>query len=116
MMASWRDFPPALFNGEDRWLELGVRSKGIANAITVLNLRTRLASTPHAVYVAKAGWLSEDVSVPTPIPDAQPPDARVHSTGFLCFTPRPAVVGHRFRLAATTVSGTISASTCNVRR
>ncbi len=55
------DFGAAPFNGEARWLAVGVRSNGALNFISVLP-RQRLAPTPYAVYAARAGGLKDGAS------------------------------------------------------
>jgi hypothetical protein len=47
-------FDSTLFNGEDRWLELQVRTNGAA-AFTLLNPRQELTGSPYAHYAATAG-------------------------------------------------------------
>jgi hypothetical protein len=42
------DFGPGVFDGNGRWLELGVRSNGVA-AFTILSPRQNLTATPYAV-------------------------------------------------------------------
>jgi hypothetical protein len=43
------DFGPAAFNGDTRWLEIAVRTNGLAGAFTALTPRQPLSSTPYAI-------------------------------------------------------------------
>ena len=48
------DFGHGVFDGTERWLEIGVRTNGPGD-FTVLSPRTELTPTPYAVYSAVAG-------------------------------------------------------------
>ena len=48
------DFGATPFDGEDRWLEIGVRPGGSANAFTVLDPRQRLSPSPYALFAPNA--------------------------------------------------------------
>ena len=48
------DFSASPFDGEDRWLEIGVRPGGSTNAFTVLDPRQRLSPSPYAVFAPNA--------------------------------------------------------------
>lgn len=63
------DFGPAAFDGNDRWLEIGVRTNGSLNAFTILSPRTRLTSTPHAsVSRSAVGLQGRSVATNAPAP------------------------------------------------
>lgn len=49
------DFGNAAFNGEARWLEIGVRPRGSTNEFTLLNPRQALTPRPYALHAAVAG-------------------------------------------------------------
>lgn len=49
------DFGNAAFNGEARWLEIGVRPNGSTNDFTLLNPRQALTPRPYALLDAVAG-------------------------------------------------------------
>ncbi|HCN79207.1 MAG TPA: hypothetical protein DIT13_18745, partial [Verrucomicrobiales bacterium] len=49
------DFGGAVFDGSDRWVEMGVRPFGSAVPYTVLAPRQKLTSAPYAVRAANAG-------------------------------------------------------------
>lgn len=46
------DFEAGVFNGADRWLEIGVRTNGSAGAYQALSPRQKLTATPYAVRAA----------------------------------------------------------------
>lgn len=48
------DFGSAVFDGQARWLEIGVRSAGVTTPYTVLAPRQELTPTPYALYAATA--------------------------------------------------------------
>jgi len=48
------DFGASPFDGEDRWLEIGVRPGGSTNAFTVLDPRQRLSPSPYALFAPNA--------------------------------------------------------------
>ncbi|HNQ90498.1 MAG TPA: hypothetical protein PKM73_17935 [Verrucomicrobiota bacterium] len=48
------DFGGAVFNGQARWLEIGVRKSGETTPYTVLAPRQELTPTPYALYAATA--------------------------------------------------------------
>jgi hypothetical protein len=49
------DFGAGVFNGADRWLEMGVRTNGSAGSYTVLSPRQPLTAAPYALYATNAG-------------------------------------------------------------
>ncbi len=56
---------PNVFNGEARWLEVGVRPAGDANAHTILYPRQKVTPTPYAIYAGyaeKAGSVEGTIS------------------------------------------------------
>lgn len=59
------DFGPNVFDGSNRWIELGVRPAGDSGNYTTLAPRLPVTSTPFAIRALTAG------SVTNPIPDAQ---------------------------------------------
>ncbi len=48
------DFGGSVFNGQTRWLEIGVRSNGVAVNFTPLAPRQQLTPTPYALYTPTA--------------------------------------------------------------
>lgn len=52
------DFGLAAFSGDNRWLELGVRTNGSAAAFTLLAPRQPISATPYALRAAVAGSVS----------------------------------------------------------
>lgn len=57
------NFGSAAFDGNARWLEIGVRTNGSANPYTILSPRQPLTSTPYALYAAKAAAVTGPVPV-----------------------------------------------------
>jgi len=49
------DFGFGVFDGSARWLEIGVRTNGSADAYTVLSPRQPITAAPYAMYAATAG-------------------------------------------------------------
>src|SRR5438093_4923276 len=49
------DFGASPFDGEDRWLEIGVRPGGGTNSFTVLDPRQKLSPAPYALFAPAAG-------------------------------------------------------------
>jgi len=49
------DFGEGIFNGEARWLEIGVRPGAESGAYTLLEPRQALSAAPYAVYAPQAG-------------------------------------------------------------
>jgi hypothetical protein len=49
------DFGPDVFEGSERWLEIGVRPGGAAGGFTTLSPRTRLTPAPYALFAPVAG-------------------------------------------------------------
>ena len=49
------DFGPGVFNGEARWLEIGVRTNGASSDFTLLSPRQSVAASPYAIYAPSAG-------------------------------------------------------------
>ena len=62
------DFGGGIFNGENLWLEVDVRTNG-AGAYTVLDPLQPFTSAPYALYSAAANSAASAVSVTGPIPD-----------------------------------------------
>ncbi|MCH7961708.1 MAG: hypothetical protein IIC49_05185, partial [Planctomycetes bacterium] len=87
------DFGVNAFNGDNRWLEIAVRSPAGSGAFTTLTPRQPLTATPYAIqtrgiFVDTAGNVGigntapqHPLSVGEPTADGQPVIARVHSTG-----------------------------------
>jgi len=52
------DFGSDVFNGDGRWLQIGVRpgDSNDPNAFVTLSPRTELTPTPYALYAASAGF------------------------------------------------------------
>jgi len=69
LFAATIDFGAVVFNGDERWLEIGVRPSG-NGAFTILNPRQRLTSAPYAITAGNitgglpAGQLSGVVPAP----------------------------------------------------
>jgi hypothetical protein len=59
------DFGPAVFNGQARWIEFGVRTNGSSGAYTTLSPRQELTPAPAAIWATTAGSLSG------PLPSSQ---------------------------------------------
>jgi hypothetical protein len=55
------DFGSSVFDGNLRWLEIGVRTNGAASAFTTLAPRQLLTATPYAVYAGRAANYSGPV-------------------------------------------------------
>lgn len=55
------DFGPALFDGRDRWLEIGVRTNGSADPFTPLSPRQSITPAPYAIYSRAAGSISNGI-------------------------------------------------------
>lgn len=49
------DFGPGIFTGPDRWLDIGVKSNGVAGAYTQLTPCQPLSPWPYAMFAASAG-------------------------------------------------------------
>ncbi|MHC4309395.1 MAG: tail fiber domain-containing protein [Planctomycetota bacterium] len=49
---------PNVFNGQARWLQIGVRPVGDANAHTILYPLQQVTPTPYAIYAKKAGGVA----------------------------------------------------------
>ncbi len=52
------DFGAGAFEGAARWLEIGVRVNGAAQAHTILAPRQALLPTPYAIYAGRAGGVA----------------------------------------------------------
>jgi hypothetical protein len=52
------DFGSAVFNGADRWLEIGVRASGSANDFATLSPRQPLTATPYALFASNSATAS----------------------------------------------------------
>ncbi|MFC1783650.1 hypothetical protein ACFL02_08710 [Planctomycetota bacterium] len=59
------DFGSDIFNGENRWMQIGVRPGELAdpNEYTVLAPRQELTPSPYAIYARKAGELDGGVGI-----------------------------------------------------
>ena len=57
------DFGPGIFNGDARWLELGVRTHGSPDAYHTLPLRQLLTPAPQALWAQNAGTAVEATHV-----------------------------------------------------
>ena len=57
------DFGASVFNGDTRWLEIGVRSNGSPEDFTVLAPRQALAPVPYALQALSAGSTSAGLSI-----------------------------------------------------
>ena len=62
------DFGAAAFDGQARWLQVGVRPGTSTGAYTILSPRHALTAVPDALYATKAPW-SGLQSVPTGFAD-----------------------------------------------
>ncbi len=51
------DFGASAFNGQARWLEIGVRPGAETGAYTTLTPRQALTAAPYALYAANAPWM-----------------------------------------------------------
>lgn len=56
------DFGSSAFNGAERWIEIGVRTNGSADAFTTLLPRTRVTSAPYATRAGTATAFTGAVS------------------------------------------------------
>lgn len=54
IFTSTMDFGSVVFDGSDRWMEMGVRPAGSADAYTVLSPRQKLTATPYALRALSA--------------------------------------------------------------
>jgi hypothetical protein len=52
------DFGPRVFNGDDYWLNLGVRTNGSGDDFTPLTPRQPITTTPYAVFSSASGSVS----------------------------------------------------------
>jgi trimeric autotransporter adhesin len=59
------DFGQGVFGGDARWLELGVRSNGLAAGFSVLSPRQPLTAAPYARYAPAAGTATTAASATT---------------------------------------------------
>ena len=57
------DFGASVFNGDTRWLEIGVRSNGSPEGFTLLAPRQALAPVPYALQALSAGSTSAGLSI-----------------------------------------------------
>jgi len=55
LFATSIDFGPGAFDGNARWLEIGVRTNGSAGAFVILLPRQPLAPAPHSVFASRSG-------------------------------------------------------------
>jgi hypothetical protein len=49
------DFGTGIFTGPPRWLEIGVKSNGVAGAHTLLTPRQPLTPSPYSIFASRAG-------------------------------------------------------------
>lgn len=49
------DFGPDAFDGNERWLSIGVRTNGTLEEFTVLDPRQPISATPYALFASNAG-------------------------------------------------------------
>jgi hypothetical protein len=61
------NFGSAIFDGSDRWLEIGVRGYGDTNAYTALAPLQQITSTPYAIRALNAANASNAVSLIAPL-------------------------------------------------
>jgi hypothetical protein len=61
------DFGAGVFSGPDRWLEVGVRTNGSAEAFTTLSPRQPITPVPYALHAANAGALMSFMNAPLEI-------------------------------------------------
>lgn len=52
------DFGGGVFDGDARWLEIGVRPSGTADPLTTLSPRQEVTPTPYALYTETAGGVT----------------------------------------------------------
>jgi len=52
------DFGPAMFDGRDRWLEIGVRTNGSPDAFAPLSPRQAITPAPYAIFSSSSGSIS----------------------------------------------------------
>src|SRR5438105_14133783 len=52
------DFGSTTFNGNARWMEVGVRTNGSSNGYTTLNPRQLFTATPYSIMAGKIGRAS----------------------------------------------------------
>ncbi len=71
------DFGANVFNGNARWLEIGVRTNGSVGAYVLLNPRQAVSSTPYAIQAANAAAAVTAASVPASGLTGQLSDARL---------------------------------------
>lgn len=57
------DFGTGVFDGEARWLEIGVRPGDATGSYTTLNPRQELTPIPYAMYVERCGWVDDGTVV-----------------------------------------------------
>lgn len=57
LFAVTMDFGAGIFTGPQRWLEIGVRTNGSANAYTVLSPRQQVMPLPYAIFAGSAASL-----------------------------------------------------------
>jgi hypothetical protein len=57
------DFGASVFNGDARWLEIGIRTNGSARGFTLLTPRQALAPVPFALQALSAGSTSVALSI-----------------------------------------------------
>jgi hypothetical protein len=65
------NFGSGPFNGNDRWLEIGVRTNGDTNAYTVLSPRQQITSVPYAIRAANFSGTLPAANLTGTLPDAR---------------------------------------------
>ena len=78
------NFGSSPFNGNDRWLEIGVRTNGDTNAYTVLSPRQQITSVPYAIRAANFSGTLPAANLTGTLPDAllSPNVARLNTNAF----------------------------------
>lgn len=64
------DFGSSVFDGNSRWLEIGVRTNGSPSAFTTLTPRQLLSATPYAIHAATYSGTVAATNLTGRIPDA----------------------------------------------
>lgn len=64
------DFGPGVFTGDERWLEIGVRTNG-GGTFTVLTPRQALSATPYAITAGNLAGTLDAAQLTGTIPDAR---------------------------------------------
>jgi hypothetical protein len=61
------DFGTGVFDGTPRWLEIGVRTNGSADAYLVLNPRQPITPAPYALFAVTAGVANSSTGTDAPV-------------------------------------------------